>query len=691
MWLGYACVCVLSVSCVAAAGAGWDAECLDGSNPSDKKRAWARVKTEYPLGVEIAIAERADMMHITHVGVHTYADNKTHPVYVGGDSPALKFEAGQKLVGGERTLRIDAGFSVVGVVKFSSVSSETTSLLSFMRNRSDDNGKMEMQHDVRLYVNVNASGSSSRFLKFDVHGSSGNIVCAAVSTTPVVFERVYELAVLYNRVGKTVTFHVNGIDDMVACTGDGASAAFDLPTTRVQIETIGSVMGLFAVDKLMVAADAKAALSVMTPAVANDACVCAFGYTRGSTGTAACAKCGVDQHVASEREYKIDEMDDFLDAHVPIVQFEAIGVNSNTGLLMNRCGGSACAAGATGTFHSTSPSGTVKFLVGDAAAASGSAKRIPYLYGAPGMTVHLGDVPDNFTICSVTRYAGSARQRILGCLSEDGKESFNWYHGHNNGTAGVAAYDGTGQIAPAEAVPVDNWVVVCGMNVANTKLSSGSVNGVITESNAVHDGKGNCELQINPWSDTSSDWQLSRVYVWGKHLSQPDFRAVSSMLNSVVRGADEKNMCSRCPAHASSVLGSVTCTCKADYTEVGGSGSGCVHPPLTNPSHEVVLTIQLPLTEAQFDDHKQDMFKFAISEVAGVHHDDVAIASVTSVAGAGAARRLLAGSINVKTVVSTNSLANANRLQGLLTLDALNRALVAVCMLSGRVFSALCV
>ena len=63
-----------------------------------------------------------------------------------------------------------------------------------------------------------------------------------------------------------------------------------------------------------------------------------------------------------------------------------------------------------------------------------------------------GSIPAAFTICSVTRYSGGTRGRILNA-NGNMAGSRNWLHGHHAGKTGVNFYDGW--IHGGQSVPLD--------------------------------------------------------------------------------------------------------------------------------------------------------------------------------------------------------------------------------------------
>jgi hypothetical protein len=71
-------------------------------------------------------------------------------------------------------------------------------------------------------------------------------------------------------------------------------------------------------------------------------------------------------------------------------------------------------------------------------------------------------LPDEFTICSLTRYTSSSttnRQRIL----TNTGTTCDWSHGHRGGKRGVAFYSALRTLDVSFGSPTD-WLVMCGQN-----------------------------------------------------------------------------------------------------------------------------------------------------------------------------------------------------------------------------------
>ena len=97
-----------------------------------------------------------------------------------------------------------------------------------------------------------------------------------------------------------------------------------------------------------------------------------------------------------------------------------------------------------------------------------------------------GSIPPTFTICSVSRYNGPSRGRILNGDS-------NWLHGHWAGYVGVAYYEGWKTPVPSTSTPQLDWLLFCGQNAPpNIFLANGRA-----VSNGAGGGRSNIAFGIN--------------------------------------------------------------------------------------------------------------------------------------------------------------------------------------------------
>ena len=96
----------------------------------------------------------------------------------------------------------------------------------------------------------------------------------------------------------------------------------------------------------------------------------------------------------------------------------------------------------------------------------GAANQVLALSGTTSSVIDFGAViGSSFTVCSVTRYTGGAKERIL---QGGGK---NWLHGHWRGNAGVAYYEGWKTAQQENVSPDTDWVVMCGSGVGKGALA----------------------------------------------------------------------------------------------------------------------------------------------------------------------------------------------------------------------------
>jgi hypothetical protein len=129
-----------------------------------------------------------------------------------------------------------------------------------------------------------------------------------------------------------------------------------------------------------------------------------------------------------------------------------------------------------------------------------------------------GSIPLTFTICSVTRYSGNAKGRIL-----DG-EGANWLHGHYNGKAGVAYYNGWATSDSNNLTPKTDWLIHCGQNGGDGLqiINEGASIGTGTS------GIGNVRLTIMDGGHRNevSDWQAMEIAVWNRALTSEEMNTV---------------------------------------------------------------------------------------------------------------------------------------------------------------------
>ena len=130
--------------------------------------------------------------------------------------------------------------------------------------------------------------------------------------------------------------------------------------------------------------------------------MCVAGKYKTSTGNATCLT---------------DPLAGILNVYPAYLVATAEGWNSSQGRFMDLSGN-----GRVGTLGAGAVS--VGSVTGN-----GAGRPVPYVGGTTGTQISWGaaSIPSTFTICSITRYSGTAKARILQC-----RES-NWLHGHHGG------------------------------------------------------------------------------------------------------------------------------------------------------------------------------------------------------------------------------------------------------------------
>lgn len=161
------------------------------------------------------------------------------------------------------------------------------------------------------------------------------------------------------------------------------------------------------------------------------------------------------------------------------------------------------------------------------ASGNGATKTVTALRGNTATTVDFGDiVAEQFTLCSVTRYAGSNNMRIL-----DGYSPYNFLHGHHNGDAGCAHY-GQWVTNGGDQSPSDlNWVVMCSASGGpghSLKLANGIDVGIYPMASEAPSGIG---INVGAYASTQpSDFEIMELMAWNTALADADVIAASNYL-----------------------------------------------------------------------------------------------------------------------------------------------------------------
>jgi len=182
------------------------------------------------------------------------------------------------------------------------------------------------------------------------------------------------------------------------------------------------------------------------------------------------------------------------------IVLDAADWNTETQRFDSKCGGQTCAGNIGGR-----EAGTVTTSI---VAGNGAADPVAFVGGGQDtlMQWDAGSIPASFTNCSVTRYSGTNRMRILNARGNP-SGALDWVHGQWNAKAGLTYYDTTNSFADYTIAINTDWVVTCGTNVIRQNSKGNIVNGITTR--LATGGNGNGALGINHWSSEKSDWHLS--------------------------------------------------------------------------------------------------------------------------------------------------------------------------------------
>ena len=201
----------------------------------------------------------------------------------------------------------------------------------------------------------------------------------------------------------------------------------------------------------------------------------------------------------------------------------------------------------------------------------GATAEVAALSGTTSSQISFGAIIESsFTVCSVTRYTGGSKARILNAGGA------NWLHGHYNGLAGVAYYNGWKTAETDNVSPDTDWVVMCGKNAgfivvnnvdvgiatggvsadvlcgghraetcALCPFSDGTINGAFygagwcngdcswdaANNNCVTPSTGGLSLWVNGGAYIeTSDFAIAELIVWPRCLTSEEMYSMSAQL-----------------------------------------------------------------------------------------------------------------------------------------------------------------
>jgi len=166
----------------------------------------------------------------------------------------------------------------------------------------------------------------------------------------------------------------------------------------------------------------------------------------------------------------------------------------------------------------------------------GAAAAISSVQGDAHTGLDFGRLPihgDNYAMCTLTRYSGRHRGRIL-------LGGGNWLWGHWGGRSGVAHLHGWRTSHHQNAhIARDDWLIFCG---SGTKILANTDRGIqmIGNNHRVHQ-PAHQTMGVN-WHvphacchGERSDFQIAEIIVWPQALSEPDLRKGAEYLLEVLQ------------------------------------------------------------------------------------------------------------------------------------------------------------
>ena len=194
--------------------------------------------------------------------------------------------------------------------------------------------------------------------------------------------------------------------------------------------------------------------------------------------------------------------------------------------------------------HSLSSQGDISVQTG---AEYGAGGRLAYLQGSPEASIVFpkGSISHEFTICSLSRYAGDKKNKILAKVDLSGANecwsadlgSNCWFHGHVDGKVGVAYYNQwkTETSSVYLEDEAQHWLVMCGQNKKGGVQLANGMERSIDERTVLSGGQGDEQLAVNGQGALqASHWALHGLTIWDRHLSRLEITAASNAYLSLL-------------------------------------------------------------------------------------------------------------------------------------------------------------
>ena len=243
------------------------------------------------------------------------------------------------------------------------------------------------------------------------------------------------------------------------------------------------------------------------------------GYQGNKDGTSGNGGSGVViiRYIGNDTSLNIDSITNLFKNKLPWGMYFAENVN---GIYLKDVSGNNRDATLSGNIYRDYKNG------------NGASSKIRYIYGgtSSSITWPSGSIPINYTILSLTRYTGRNKGRILtGNNADNRNPNDNWLQGHWGGKRGLCYYRGWKTDWNNNIGNNEDWLCCIGKNGGNTPYNI-LLDGV--PSGLYMGGSGDLSLSINRtlWGE-NSDWALSCVIIWDRHLEDGEMRLLNAFIN----------------------------------------------------------------------------------------------------------------------------------------------------------------
>jgi hypothetical protein len=166
---------------------------------------------------------------------------------------------------------------------------------------------------------------------------------------------------------------------------------------------------------------------------------------------------------------------------------------------------------------------------------NGAYQPIHYLTGNKNSSIKFtyGSIPVKFTVCSITRYNGANRNRIL-----IGDNTCTFLHGHHSGKRGAVFYEGWKNNEGKSTGIQDDWLNCCGTNnpsigVPNNILIDGVAEAENNGGGCTSDKTMGINIEIGP--SEFSDFEFSQLIIFDQFLTSSEMIIVSNAFNNYLQ------------------------------------------------------------------------------------------------------------------------------------------------------------